>query len=60
MNGVINNAIWYQVTLVPMVSHDQKSHITPYCDCLDLGNAMVSLIMPSASCDADTSTSYIT
>ena len=47
------------VMLVPMASHEQKGHVAPHPDCLDLGNAVLLLIMPSRSCDADTGTSGI-
>ena len=33
----------------PVVSHDQKSHVTPYFNCLDLRNAMVPMITLLAS-----------
>ena len=53
MNGAIENAILPQVTLVPMELHDQKCHIASNSNCLDQGNGMVPLVMPSTSCDAD-------
>ena len=37
----------------PMVSHDQKCHVAPHSDCLDLRNAVVSLLMPMASHDQE-------
>ena len=33
------------LTLGPMVSHNQKSHVTYYSECRDLRNAMVSFMM---------------
>ena len=43
---------WYHVMLQPMVSHDQKSHTASHFNHLDLRNAMVPLMTPSASLDA--------
>ena len=40
--------------LVPMVSHDQKSHDAPYFNCLDLRNTMVWCMGLSTSHDGDT------
>ena len=37
--------------LAPMISHDQKSHFAPHFDYLHLKNTMVSLTLPSTSCD---------
>ena len=42
-------------TPVPMSSHDQRGHVANHFDCLDLMNAMVPLMMPSVSCDANAS-----
>ena len=39
--------------LMPMASHDQKSHVALHFDHLDLRNAMVLLTMLSTSHDAD-------
>ena len=39
---------------------DQKGHVAPNFDHLGLRNATVPLMMPSASCDADTSANGIT
>ena len=39
------------VTLMSIVSHDQKSHLAPHINHLDLRNSMVPLMMPLASCD---------
>ena len=52
MNGVIGNAIgircyWYQW------HHITAKVIAPHFSCLDLGNAVVPLMMPSTWCDAD-------
>ena len=52
--------LYLRYTVVSMASHAQKSHRAPHFDCLDLINAMVPLMMPSASCDADTGTNGIT
>ena len=59
INGAIEKSIWYQVTHVTMASHDEKHHIAPHFNCLDLGNSVVQLMMPSASCDAHTGTDGI-
>ena len=45
--------------LVPMASQDQKCDVGPLVDCLDMGNAVVPLMMLSASHDADTGTNGI-
>ena len=39
--------------LMPMVSHDQKSHVALLLKCLDLGNSVVPfmMVMPIASHD---------
>ena len=39
--------------LVPVASYDQKSHVAPHVDHLDLRNAMVPLVL-SMSHDANT------
>ena len=41
---------WHHVTLMlaPMVLHDQKSHVAHHFDHLDLRNAVVPLMTPSA------------
>ena len=53
---------WYHVMLrpVPMAPHDQKSHITPHFDHLDLINAVVSFTISLASCYANTGAMGIT
>ena len=33
--------------LIPMVTHDQESYVTPYFNYLDLRNAMMPLMIPS-------------
>ena len=38
-----------------IVSHDQKCHITPLFDCLDVRNVVVPLTVLVASCDANMS-----
>ena len=55
MNGAIDSAICHQMTLVPLTSHDQRSHIASHFDCIDLRNAMVLLMMLLALCDAGAS-----
>ena len=45
---------------VEMVSHDQKSHVSPYVNNLDLMNVMVSFMMLSAACDVDASAIGVT
>ena len=45
--------------LVSMTSHDQNSHVAPDFDCLQLRNAMVPLMILSAFCNANASTSGI-
>ena len=47
------------LTLVPVLSHDQKSHGSPFFNYLDQRNAKVSLIMLLASCDVDASTNGV-
>ena len=42
------------LSLVPLGSNDPKSHVAPHLDFLDLRNAMVPLMMLSASCDTCT------
>ena len=49
---------WCHVVL--MALHDQKSHVAPHFNYLNLRNRMVPLIMPSASCDAHASANGIT
>ena len=39
----VNGSIWL------------KGHIAPYFNHLDLGNGMMPLLMPSATCDTDIS-----
>ena len=39
----------------PVVSHNQRSHVTPYFNCLELRNTLVSLVMPLALHDASSS-----
>ena len=34
MNCAIDSAISNHVTLVPILSHDQRSHVAPYLNCL--------------------------
>ena len=53
--------------LMPMASHEEKSHVAPHFDHLDLRNSMVPLKMLSASHDIGTiangvtlETSYVT
>ena len=43
-----------------MVSHNQKGQVVSQFDCLDLQNAMVPLMTPLASCDANAGTSCVT
>ena len=38
------------MTLIPMVSHGQKSNVGPYFYCFDLRNAVVALMILSVSC----------
>ena len=45
---------------VPVVSHDQKGHVAPHSNHLDLWNVMMPLMMPSESCDTDACASGIT
>ena len=52
MNGVIDSAIFNPVTLAPMTSHDQESHVVPHFNCFDLRNAKVLLMMLLTLCDA--------
>ena len=40
------------LTVAPMASHDQESHIAPHVNCLDLINAMVPFMMLLALCGA--------
>ena len=44
------------LTLEPMTSHDQKSHVTLHFDCLDFRNAMILFMVPLVSCDTHTGT----
>ena len=46
--------------LLPNTSHDQKCHVIPYIDGLDVSNAVVWFTMLPASCDADSGASGIT
>ena len=39
---------WYHVMVMPMASHDQKSYVASHFDRLDLRNAMMPLMTPSA------------
>ena len=39
---------------MPVASHDQKCHVTPHFEYPYPRNVMVTLMMPSASPDADT------
>ena len=50
----------HHVMPVPVMSYDQKSHVGPHFDHLDLGNAVVLLMTLSASCDAGVSVMCIT
>ena len=43
------------LTLVPMASHEQESHVTPNINCLDLRNVIVQLMMLLILCDAGAS-----
>ena len=52
MTGAIDNTVWLKMTLVLMTSHDQKCHIAPHFNFLDLRNAVVPLMMLLALCDA--------
>ena len=40
--------------MLPMVSHNQKGHVAPPFNCLDLRNAMVGFMVLSTSYSADT------
>ena len=40
--------------------HDQKSHVTPYSDCLGLRNAKVPLLMLLASHDTNAGANGVT
>ena len=69
-----NGAIYYTVaitwqwchcchmmlTLAPMVSHDEKDQISSHSNCPDIRNTMVPLMILSASCDANFTTSGVT
>ena len=59
MNAAIDNAIWHQMTLVPMTLHEPKSHNASHVNYLILGNAKVPFMQPSELCDADTGTNGI-
>ena len=39
--------LWYHVmpTLVPIASREQKTHVTPHFNCLEIRNAVVPLMM---------------
>ena len=41
--------------MIPLASHDQKCHVVPHFNDLDIRNAMVLLTKLSASCDASAS-----
>ena len=43
-----------------MVSHEQKSNVTPHFSCLDLRNAVVPFKMPSALHNASGSVNGVT
>ena len=43
-----------------MISHDEKSHIAPHFNHLGLRNVMLPLMIPSASCGADSDTNGVT
>ena len=43
-----------------MVSHDEKNHVAPHFNCLDLRNAMVPLTTLLASCDTTTGGNGVT
>ena len=60
MKGGTENEFLHQVTLVSVALHDQNGHLIPCFDCLDLGDAKVPQMMPSAPCDAETGTNGIT
>ena len=47
-------------TLTPMALHEQKSDFAFHLNCLDLRKIMVSLMMLSALCAANTSANYVT
>ena len=51
---------WYHVLLMPMELHDQKSHIVPHFNHLDVRDAMMPLMVPSGSPDANASANGIT
>ena len=40
------------LTLAPVISHDQESPVAPHLNCLDLGNAMATLMMQLPLYDA--------
>ena len=40
------------LTLAPVASHNQESHVTPHFNCLTLRNAVVPLMILLALCDA--------
>ena len=46
--------------LMPVASHDQKSHVTCYFNYLDLRNAVVPLMILFISCDTEANTNGIT
>ena len=48
------------LALVPMLSHDQKCHFVCHFDHLGQADAMLPLIMPLVSFDADTGAYNIT
>ena len=51
---------WYYVILIPIGLHDQKYHVAPLFNCLNLRNAMMSLMTPSTPLDANASVNGIT
>ena len=53
-SGAIENTIAMMPMLVQMVSHNQKSHVQPHSDPLDIRNAMLQLTALSISLDIDT------
>ena len=43
-----------------MVSHNQKSHVAPHFNCLDLMSAVLPLTVPLALLDANASANGVT
>ena len=43
-----------------MALHDQRGHVAPHFNCLDLRNSILLVKMPLASCDTDADTNSIT